>query len=794
MAMIEHSIFSDIPTGKKNGRFHSAILTTYAVDLIHFDNHLVNLLHRKQISSINILADSQQLEKEMEYVNPRFMKNIGKDYCISGISSKGVFHPKINFFVGDDSILVVFGTGNLTVTGQGKNHEAFTGLMIDETDVTQRPLIEECWRFITRFAEQLSPFERRRVLNEVSDNCTYLDSKYDIVPHQLCNIKKGVKAALLYNDNTSSILKQISGIVPFEKVLNVTVVSPFFDEKGESLLTLAELCPNSKIDVLIDERCSLPPCKMPETKQICFYGFNDTTRGKQTLKIYTRQLHAKIYHFKTKSTEYCVIGSANATIAGLGTLEKRGRNEEFGIIYASQAIDFLRELGIKPKKKLNKKLHDMKRTSSKEEESTAHKCRVLSATYDSGRLSIICNQPIAHNLSIAIDYGDNITKKDINKIDNSTCYIETIIGKKLATCYIINAEGECLSNKVFINRLDQLEATNPSQASRSLNRFISQIEDEGYEGIEVAGMLSEIMWDLVNDESDEIKPIKVSSSVKGHQSQKTLPQIAYNAALDNNEVNSSRGIHVDRTSRLIECIEDSIRKKIHSIEDAITDEEESGNAETSNDRNIVEQKEVYVSKKTVKDYGDISNSVLLNYLDLIQARTEQIRKSGINVITKDDLNYFSLSIFTSAEICYLKRHLYHFDEIDNICRSSCQKILYDSLDGSMNTKGVEALERFSNFCVSYGKNTSFDDDFKKKAERAMKYSILFAALFYRNATVKEEHIKRRVLKAMQSLIGVFGLPSEDYLEEELTPLAERYDYAYHYRDIKKLIEIVKNNK
>ena len=76
----------------------------------------------------------------------------------------------------------------------------------------------------------------------------------------------------------------------------------------------------------------------------------------------------------------------------------------------------------------------------------------------------------------------------------------------------------------------------------------------------------------------------------------------------------------------------------------------------------------------------------------------------------------------------------------------------------------------------------------------MKYAILFAALFYRNATVKEEHIKRRVLKAMQSLISLFGLPSEDYLEEELTPLAERYDYAYHFRDIKKLIEIIKNNK
>lgn len=785
--MIEHSIFSDIPTGKKNGRFHSAVLTTYAVDLIHFDRHLVNLLHRKQISSINVLADAKQLEKEMEYVSPLFMKNIGKEYCISGITSKGVFHPKINFFVGDDSVLVVFGTGNLTVTGHGKNHEAFAGLMIDESDDTHRPLIEECWRYILRFSNQFSPFEKRRILSEVTDNCKYLDSKYDVTSHQIHDIKDGLKAAFLYNDESTSILKQISDIVPFEKVQKVSIVSPFFDEKGNTLMTLAGLCPNSKIDVLMDENCSLPPCKMPETKQISFYSFKETIRGKQTFKVYDRQLHAKIYHFKTDSTEYCVIGSANATIAGLGTLEKRGANEEFCIILISKNIDFLGELGLKTKKKLSIKPKDMERVSSKDDESTAHKYKIHTASYDSGKLSVVCDQVITPKSLIAIDYGYNVQLNEVVKIEDTIYSVAAQLSKNLAVCYITTPEGECLSNKVFINRLDQLEATNPSQASRSLNRFISQIEGEGYEGMEVADMLTDIMWDLVNETSDEIRPIKVSSSVIDRSSHKSLPQIAYNAALDNNEVNSSKGIYVDRTSRLIECIEDSIRKKIHSIEEAITDEEESGDAESSNERNIVEQREISVSKKSIKNYGEISNSVLSNYSELIDTRAEQIRKTGINVITKDDLNFFSLSMFTSIEICYLKRHLYQFDEIDSISRSYCQKMLYDSLDGSMNTKGVEALEKFSSFCCSKGKNTIVDDDFKKKADRAMKYAVLFAALFFRNATEKEEHIKRRVIKAMQTLITLFGLPSEKCLEDELTPLSERYGYAYRFRDIQKLI-------
>ena len=51
----EHAILLDIPSGGKNGKYHSAVLTTYAIDLIHFDNQLLNMLHRKQVCSINVL-------------------------------------------------------------------------------------------------------------------------------------------------------------------------------------------------------------------------------------------------------------------------------------------------------------------------------------------------------------------------------------------------------------------------------------------------------------------------------------------------------------------------------------------------------------------------------------------------------------------------------------------------------------------------------------------------------------------------------------------------------------------
>lgn len=250
----EHAIFLDIPTGRKSGKFHSAVLTTYAIDLIHFDHLLLNTLHRKQVCSVNVMVDSDQMNKSMEFVSPMAMYKVGNEYSVSPMNFEGAFHPKINFFAGDEAALVLLGTGNLTVAGQGKNHEVFSGFYIDETDDRHRPLIEECWRYLLRHTDQCSAFVKNRILHEIPDNCSFLDETYSFKPHQFCEVQDNLKAALLYNEESSGILNQLAGLVPLNEVKKITVVSPFFDENGETLITLANLCPNAKVDVLIQEK------------------------------------------------------------------------------------------------------------------------------------------------------------------------------------------------------------------------------------------------------------------------------------------------------------------------------------------------------------------------------------------------------------------------------------------------------------------------------------------------------------------------------------------------------------
>jgi hypothetical protein len=62
---------------------------------------------------------------------------------------------------------------------------------------------------------------------------------------------------------------------------------------------------------------------MAVNKRISFFSWENTTRGKMEIKgadAYVRKLHSKIFNFQSKETEYCLIGSANATVAAFGSI------------------------------------------------------------------------------------------------------------------------------------------------------------------------------------------------------------------------------------------------------------------------------------------------------------------------------------------------------------------------------------------------------------------------------------------------------------------------------------------
>lgn len=85
--------------------------------------------------------------------------------------------------------------------------------------------------------------------------------------------------------------------------------------------------------------------------------------------------------------------------------------------------------------------------------------------------------------------------------------------------------------------------------------------------------------------------------------------------------------------------------------------------------------------------------------------------------------------------------------------------------------------------------TPREADFDKKAKRTMKYVILYATLFYKNATEKElKFLWPRVLSSIKQLVTLFGMPTMEYLTNELMPISERYGYVFRESNIKRLIK------
>jgi hypothetical protein len=63
--------------------------------------------------------------------------------------------------------------------------------------------------------------------------------------------------------------------------------------------------------------------------------------------------------------------------------------------------------------------------------------------------------------------------------------IEISLGKYPTLCYWVNAEENTISNKIFIQDLDQLDVTNPSRTGRTVNQFLSKIEEDGYNVLDI---------------------------------------------------------------------------------------------------------------------------------------------------------------------------------------------------------------------------------------------------------------------------------------------------------------------
>jgi len=480
--MIEKKLYQEIPGGRN--KFHSAILTSFSFNFHHFENQVLRTLRQKWVSSIMVLTDQRMLENELGIASAN-LKYLSHSYSVSGIESKGSFHPKLNFLIGDDQLLLFFGSGNITAGGHGKNHELFTAFYADKGNKVKLPLIQEAWNYLLTLAKPLEGYSKDRLFNILPKTCSLLDIKTGS-KHEFYRLDDEYEVALLYNDQTT-IFEQIVKLIPSNDVTRITVVCPYFDEDGTTLLNLTRKFNKARIEIYLPSKFGLPPNRMARHQKIDFYDWEETNRGKRNISSaedYYRKLHSKLFHFEVGDYEYCIIGSANATLAGLGSENIKSLNEEFCALYKTTNKGLLKELGISGgKQKISVETLIRDDSSIADPDRIIHKkqSQIFCADLSGRRLRIEyqASSELVQKLCIYDSNGNELFNEILDATDSNSLILylsETVLDNNPSYVVFKSESGEQLSNKQLINLIDKLIHTDPSKGNRTIRQVLTSLE------------------------------------------------------------------------------------------------------------------------------------------------------------------------------------------------------------------------------------------------------------------------------------------------------------------------------
>ncbi|WP_296619603.1 hypothetical protein [Marivirga sp.] len=587
--MKERKLFQEIPGGKNN--FHSAVLTSFSFNFHHFEYQVLRTLRQKWITNISVLLDHQMLDGSIGMASGN-LKQLSQTYSVNGIKSKGAFHPKINFLIGDNKLLLFFGSGNISPGGHGKNHELFTSFFAESEDSSHLPILQEAWDYLEGLTKDIPGYNKDRITKQIVRNSALLGKrKFPI--HTFHPLDSDLEVALLYNDS-NSILSQLISLIPADSITKLSIICPYYDENGATITTLADHFKNAIINIYLPAEFGLPPVNIPIEKRVNFFAWEYTTRGKMVLggdSTYKRKLHSKFLHFEADSQKYLMLGSANATRAGFGTLDQRGVNDEFCALYKSSSIDFLAELGIKGKKKVNvKELDRPSFVTGDEAKAQNGNCKIFIKGADlRSNLLTVYLKPGFQNPSQKLKIYDSLGYEiyqfviDEYKSEEFTRNLPSeLIQKDLSFIEIVDSEGKSISNKQLINNLEKLFHTDPSKANRSINQVIYGLETGALNEFEILAYLNDLNH---VKESKSKNQFKIGSKVINEEDS-TRVEMTYDEAVEaaKNPLLREKIIRTHNSVRLWESISKLLLEKVQLRSDEIDDEEEEANAETSNDR------------------------------------------------------------------------------------------------------------------------------------------------------------------------------------------------------------------
>ena len=664
--MSELKLFREVP---KSADFHSVVMTTFSFDFHHFESQVLRELKRKGVTNVNLFADTTMLDKSIGF-STGHLKSLSTSYSINSIPCTGAFHPKITILAGENDVLLLQGSGNITNGGHGKNHELFTVFYANKEDQTQLPIIQEAWLYLRKLTAKIEGISSEK-LDWVSSNCNLL-TDINIKPHQFSEIETNFSAALLYNEETS-IWEQLKELVPSGSVKNIKVFSPFYDEKGTLLNRLSTQYNNCTIDAYLQPNRGIHPFKMEELDEISFISWESTNRAKETTVKYQRKLHSKLFWFDAGENQYCLIGSPNATLAAFGTETKRGANDEFAVLIKVSDKQILEELKLTgdvelltPTENIDDQL--VEKEIENDQTKNSGKIKLLGVDQDGKNITLfVQNKTILKSSILALydNWGQELERLtlDVTKPKIRIEIKNAVKENVLAFVQFIDSENESLSNKQVVNKLHELWNTNPSAENRRLMKLGSLIESGNGGVFDIVEFYNTIQSSRKHIEKNT-SGSSGGNNANENDSALSAASLTYEEAIALNKetIEHQKILKQHSSIRIWDSIENYFKELAIAEEDEDMDDEEEGEATTSRTR----------SEKKERTF-----SIPLNSVKVLERRRASIEKFltnyaiGLNksIVAKNH----QIGLVDMALFLIVMKHLIQFTDRKVVFKTSVDK-------------------------------------------------------------------------------------------------------------------------
>jgi hypothetical protein len=300
----------------ENG-FHTTLITTFGIDFDAYENIVLGRLRGSGCHNNILISDSGMLTYALEGASSPPL-SAGRLYSVTGARAAGVFHPKLVLQLGRNRGRLIVSSANMTAPGLAGNLEIAGTLECKAADSAERRLVAAAWQYLARLFEP----DHQAISQQLAWMRPRTSWLFDTEPAgNILPLSDGSLAAFLGASQTQGIGSRFAGLVAGEAVRRLIVISPYWDDRLEALRFLSDRLAPESIVIPIEPCRALFPGQMldalPQARLLDLGPFSET-----------RFVHAKTIIAQTDSADHVLFGSANCTVAALGTEEFPGHNEE----------------------------------------------------------------------------------------------------------------------------------------------------------------------------------------------------------------------------------------------------------------------------------------------------------------------------------------------------------------------------------------------------------------------------------------------------------------------------------